>query len=140
MARSTSQFCNFFMLAFSPQQVELGWIKVDSTNAFKTVFLGDPNVGKTCLARMFVDRAVLEQSCNTIGFDHHVKQVEVEEGLQVKVRGGLERERGEMERAREGVCVCVFVCLFVCEQGLSVVKWPKHCKRIIIQVHVPCSY
>ena len=50
------------------------------------MFLGDPNVGKTCLARMFVDRHVLEESTNTIGFDHHMKEVEVEEGMCVKVR------------------------------------------------------
>ena len=85
------------------QQVELDWIKVDKSHAFKTVFLGDPNVGKTCLARMFVDREVLEQSCNTIGFDHHVKQIQVEEGLQVKVRE--KRERGGERKGGERVCV-----------------------------------
>ena len=42
-------------------------------------------MGKTCLARMFVERQVLEQSCNTIGFDHHVREIEVEEGIHVKV-------------------------------------------------------
>ena len=60
---------------------------MDRSHTFKTVFLGDSNVGKTCLARMFVDREVLEQSCNTIGFDHHVRQIEVEEDIFVKVRG-----------------------------------------------------
>lgn len=67
------------------QQLELDWVRVDRSPAFKTVFLGDSNVGKTCLARMFVDKEVLEQSCNTIGFDHHVRQMELEEGVYVKV-------------------------------------------------------
>ena len=58
---------------------------MDKSHAFKTVFLGDSNVGKTCLARMFVDREVLEKSSNTIGFDHHVREVAVEEGIRVKV-------------------------------------------------------
>lgn len=58
---------------------------MDRSPAFKTVFLGDSNVGKTCLARMFTDKEVLEQSTNTIGFDHHVKQLELEEGVFVKV-------------------------------------------------------
>lgn len=77
--------------------MELGWIKVDKTQTFKTVFLGDPNVGKTCLAHMFVDREVLEQSTNTIGFDHHLKQVELEDDVQVKV-SKIERERGGEEQ------------------------------------------
>ena len=75
--------------------MELDWIRVDRFQAFKTVFLGDTDVGKTCLARMFVDREVLEMSCNTIGFDHHVRQIEVEEGIYVKVC----------------VCVCMCVCM-----------------------------
>ena len=66
----------------------MDWVRVDKSPAFKTVFLGDSNVGKTCLARMFVDKEVLEQSCNTIGFDHHVRQMELEEGVYVKVCRG----------------------------------------------------
>lgn len=65
--------------------MELDWFKAEKKQAFKTVFLGDSNVGKTCLARLFVDRAVLELSSNTVGFDHHVREIEVEEGLSVKV-------------------------------------------------------
>lgn len=65
---------------------------MDKSHAFKTVFLGDSHVGKTCLARFFVEREVLELSSNTIGFDHHVREVEVDEGIRVKVgeRGGGE--------------------------------------------------
>ena len=58
---------------------------MDKSQAFKTVFLGDSHVGKTCLARFFVEREVLELSSNTIGFDHHVREVEVDEGIRVKV-------------------------------------------------------
>ncbi len=54
-------------------------------------------MGKTCLATLFVDHRVIERSTNTIGFDHHVKDVVVEEGVPVKVRGG--RDDGE---GREG--------------------------------------
>ena len=64
-------------------------MKVNKSQAFKTVFLGDSNVGKTCLAKLYVDRAVHEQSTNTIGFDHHVKEVETEEGESIKVGIGM---------------------------------------------------
>ena len=49
------------------------------------MFLGDADVGKTCLAKLFVDRNVVDQTTNTIGFDHHVKEIELEGGIAVKV-------------------------------------------------------
>ena len=123
------------------QKVELDWIKVDKTQAFKTVFLGDSNVGKTCLARMIVDRAVLEKSSNTVGFDHHMKQVEVEEGIHVKVR---ERER-EGEGERECVCVCVWkggqytTCIIVHILG-KLSKWETVCHTFSTQCrHIPST-
>lgn len=57
----------------------------DKLNTFKTVFLGDSSVGKTCLAKLFVEGEVVEKTTNTIGFDHHVKKVYTEEGVSVKV-------------------------------------------------------
>lgn len=82
------------------QPVETGWIKIDGAQSFKTVFLGDPNVGKTCLAKMLVDREVLEQSSNTIGFDYHVKEVELELGMRVKIQvwdtAGMEQFRNAL--------------------------------------------
>lgn len=63
-------------------------MSVKKSQAFKTVFLGDSNVGKTCLAKLYVEGKVVEQSTNTIGFDHHVKEIEPEDGMPVKVRDG----------------------------------------------------
>lgn len=42
-------------------------------------------MGKTCLAKLIVDRQVVEQTTNTIGFDHHTKEMELEEGIPVNV-------------------------------------------------------
>jgi GTPase SAR1 family protein len=67
-------------------QVELNWVSVTKSESFKTVFLGDSNVGKTCLAKLYVEGKVVEHSTNTIGFDHHVKEIEPEEGRPLKVR------------------------------------------------------
>lgn len=66
-------------------QVELNWVTVNKSESYKTVFLGDSNVGKTCLAKLYVEGQVVQQSTNTIGFDHHVKEVELEEGMAAKV-------------------------------------------------------
>ena len=66
-------------------QIEFNWIHVNRSQSFKTVFLGDSDVGKTCLAKLFVDRNVVDQTTNTIGFDHHVKEIELEGGIAVKV-------------------------------------------------------
>ena len=52
---------------------------------FKVVFLGDSNVGKTCLAKMLVHKRVLEQSTATIGFDYHTLEMELEDGVLVMV-------------------------------------------------------
>ena len=66
--------------------MELNWVHVNRSQTFKTVFLGDSNVGKTCLARLFVEHKVLDITTNTIGFDHHVKEVQIEENVPIKVR------------------------------------------------------
>ena len=66
-------------------QTETCLSRVNKAQSFKTVFLGDANVGKTCLAKLFVERRVVDQTTNTIGFDHHVKEIEVEGGIRVKV-------------------------------------------------------
>ena len=58
---------------------------VDLGHTFKTVFLGDSSVGKTCLAKLFVDNYVLESPVSTIGFDPHEKEVLTEEDVAVKV-------------------------------------------------------
>ena len=42
-------------------------------------------MGKTCLAKLFVEGEVVEKTNNTIGFDHHVKKVYTEDGVAVKV-------------------------------------------------------
>ena len=65
--------------------MELNWVNVSHSRSFKTVFLGDSNVGKTCIARLFVHGEVAESTTNTIGFDHHVKEMDIEDGLSVKV-------------------------------------------------------
>ena len=63
----------------------MDWIHVARSQSFKTVFLGDSNVGKTCLARLFIECQVVEHATHTIGFDHHVKELELEDGIPVKV-------------------------------------------------------
>lgn len=42
-------------------------------------------MGKTCLAKLFVEREILQHSTNTIGFDHHVREVEIDNDVTVKV-------------------------------------------------------
>ena len=66
-------------------QVELNYVHINRSQAFKTVFLGNSNVGKTCLAKLIVDRQIVEQTSNTIGFDHHTKEMQLEEGIPVNV-------------------------------------------------------
>ena len=63
----------------------MDWVNVVKSQTFKTVFLGDSNVGKTCLVRLFVEQRVVEHSTNTIGFDHHCKEVELDDTMSVKV-------------------------------------------------------
>lgn len=52
---------------------------------FKIVFLGDSNVGKTCLAKLFAERRTLEQSTATIGFDYHTMDIRLEDGTNATV-------------------------------------------------------
>ena len=54
---------------------------------FKIVFLGDSNVGKTCLAKLFAERRTLEQSTATIGFDYHNMDIRLEDGANATVSG-----------------------------------------------------
>ena len=63
------------------------------SQSFKTVFLGDSHVGKTCLARLFVEGKVVEQTTNTIGFDHHVREMHIRDSVPVKV-GTVDYEVG----------------------------------------------
>ena len=63
-------------------------MSVRKSQAFKTVFLGDSNVGKTCLAKLYVEGEVVQATTHTIGFDHHVKELEIEENLPIKVAMG----------------------------------------------------
>ncbi len=64
-------------------------MNVNKSQSFKTVFLGDSHVGKTCLARLFVEGVVVvDQTTNTIGFDHHAKEIQLHEDAAVKVCEG----------------------------------------------------
>ena len=67
-------------------QVDVDWTSVENPHCFKVVFLGDSNVGKTCLAKLYVEEQVVENSQHTIGFDHHTKNLELEDGITAKVR------------------------------------------------------
>lgn len=46
---------------------------------FKLMMLGDAGVGKTSIARRFVDNEFLNTYIHTIGIDYHEKMVEIEE-------------------------------------------------------------
>ena len=72
--------CFFFL------QDDLEWIHLGGSQSFKTLFLGDSSVGKTCLAKLYVEQQVLKSSTNTIGFDHLLKDVELKDGISVAVR------------------------------------------------------
>ena len=52
---------------------------------FKVLFLGDTNVGKTCLAQLYLKEQVVEDSVVTIGFDYDNKDVKLENGISVNV-------------------------------------------------------
>lgn len=86
--------------ALKETEVEMDWIHVARSQSFKTVFLGDSNVGKTCLARLFIEGQVAEHSTNTIGFDHHIKEMELEDGISVKLQvwdtAGMEQFRNAL--------------------------------------------
>lgn len=51
----------------------------------RVLFLGDTNVGKTCLAQLYLKEQVLDDSVVTIGFDYDDKDVDLESGISVKV-------------------------------------------------------
>ena len=68
-----------------PLQVELDSICTDRYEPFKVLFLGDTNVGKTCLAQLYLKEQVLDDSVVTIGFDYDDKDVDLESGISVKV-------------------------------------------------------
>lgn len=77
----TTTICTIFLLL----QVESNWVNVNKSQSFKTVFLGDSSVGKTCVAKLYVNRQVESNTSNTIGFDHHVRDLELEGDVTVKV-------------------------------------------------------
>ena len=54
-------------------------VPVHPLESFKTVLLGDSNVGKTCIARLLVERRVVEENSVTIGFDHYGYQLQTQE-------------------------------------------------------------
>lgn len=66
-------------------QVELDNICTDRYEPFKVLFLGDTNVGKTCLAQLYLKEQVMDKSVVTIGFDYDDKDVQLESGISVKV-------------------------------------------------------
>ena len=71
-------------------------------------------MGKTCLAKLIVERKIADQTTNTIGFDHHTKEMELEEGIPVNVsyvcdlcrvvdfQDGRKRWRREEKRREKG--------------------------------------
>ena len=81
---------------FHPAQTEDAICLVPQSHTLKTVFLGDSGVGKTCLAKLYLEREVKELVTFTIGFDYDSREVELDDGVTVKVR------EGERERGREG--------------------------------------
>ena len=74
---------DFYKILLPPLRTQFNTSRAEM---FKVVFLGDSSVGKTCLAKLFVDRRTLEQSTATIGFDYHTMEVRLEEGIRAKVR------------------------------------------------------
>ena len=51
------------------------WVKVNITESFKVVILGDSQVGKTSLAHFFTKGCPLSQSMTTIGFEPFEKHI-----------------------------------------------------------------
>ena len=70
-------------------------VTANKLQSFKTVFLGDSSVGKTCLAKLYVEGQVVGQSPNTIGFDHHVKKLKLNQSTAIKVGNFFELGGGE---------------------------------------------
>lgn len=88
-AEETSQQPSQRLLSFSESLVENSWVKVNPTDSFKVVILGDSEVGKTTLAHLYTNGEALTQSTTTIGFDPFEKIVSVN-GRRAKV--GLQTE------------------------------------------------
>ena len=61
------------------------WVKVNITESFKVVVLGDSQVGKTSLAHLFSKERALTHSMTTIGFEPFDKHVRTGDRV-VKVR------------------------------------------------------
>ena len=61
------------------------WVKVNVTESFKVVVLGDSQVGKTSLAHLFSKERALTHSMTTIGFEPFDKHVRTGDRI-VKVR------------------------------------------------------
>ena len=80
-----------------PLQVELDSICTDRYEPFKVLILGDYNVGKTCLARLYLKEQVVKDSAVTIGFDYHDKNVQLEDGISVNVSLSLAYHSGNVE-------------------------------------------
>lgn len=65
-------------LSFSESLVENNdWVKLNPTENFKVIILGDSEVGKTTLAHLFTRKEALTNSMTTIGFDPSEKTVVV---------------------------------------------------------------
>lgn len=64
-------------LSFSESLVENSWIKLNPTESFKVIILGDSEVGKTTLAHLYTKGEALAKSTTTIGFDPFEKAVTV---------------------------------------------------------------
>ena len=73
------------LLSFSESSVEnSSWVKVNPTESFKVIILGDSEVGKTTLAHLYTKGEALTSSTTTIGFDPSEKIVTVN-GRKAKV-------------------------------------------------------
>ena len=89
-AEETAQQPSQRLLSFSESLVEnSSWVKVNPTESFKVVILGDSEVGKTTLAHLYTKGEALTRSTTTIGFDPSEKIVSVN-GRRAKV--GLQTE------------------------------------------------
>lgn len=60
------------------------WVKLNPTESFKVIILGDSEVGKTTMAHLYTKGEALTSSTTTIGFDPSEKIVTVN-GRKAKV-------------------------------------------------------
>ena len=96
---------------------------------FKIVFLGDSNVGKTCLAKLFAERKTLEQSTATIGFDYHTMDISLEDGTNATVGeitstcslSSSDREFVYIQSAivKHTAAVCIPICVHVFHSAIA---------------------